>query len=127
MQWGLILAVALGGAIGSVARYLLAGLIPSSGGGFNWGILWVNVIGAFVMGVIVEGSALKWNLTPELRAFLTVGILGGFTTFSTFSLDSVLLLQRGAYAAAAGYIGGSVILSIAALFAGLYLVRTIYA
>ena len=127
MDFGILLAVAVGGAFGSVARYLLAGVIQPAGSNFNWGILAVNVLGGFVMGVIVEGSALRWNLAPELRAFLTVGILGGFTTFSTFSLDSVLLLQRGAYAAAAGYIGGSVVLSILALFAGLYVVRAIYA
>jgi len=75
----------------------------------------------------VEGSALKFNLSPELRSFLTVGILGGYTTFSTFSLDSALLLQRGEYLQAAGYIIGSVVLSILALFAGLWVVRLIYA
>jgi CrcB protein len=62
-----------------------------------------------------------------MRAFFTTGILGGYTTFSTFSLDSVLLLQKGEYALAAFYIIGSVVLSIAALFAGLYLVRALYA
>jgi len=85
----------------------------------------VNVSGGFLMGVIVELSALKLNLSPELRAFLTVGVLGGYTTFSTFSLDSVLLIQRGAYASAAAYMAGSAILSVAALFAGLWLVRAI--
>jgi CrcB protein len=79
------------------------------------------------MGVVVEVSALKFSLPPELRAFLTVGILGGYTTFSTFSLESVLLIQRGAYGAAAAYIAGSTLLSIAALFAGLQLIRTLYA
>jgi CrcB protein len=128
MSLGVLLAVAIGGALGSLARhYLSSAIYAATGNSFPWGILWVNVIGGFVMGVIVEASALRWNLMPELRAFLTVGILGGFTTFSTFSLDSVLLLQKGAYGAAAGYIGGSVILSILALFAGLYLARAIYA
>ena len=79
------------------------------------------------MGLIVEGSALKFNLSPELRSFLTVGILGGYTTFSTFSLDSALLLQRGEYVQAAGYVIGSVALSILALFAGLWLMRAVYA
>ena len=65
------------------------------------------------MGLIVEASALKLNLSPELRAFLTVGILGGYTTFSTFSLDSALLLQKGQYGQAAAYVIGSVVLSIA--------------
>jgi CrcB protein len=79
------------------------------------------------MGLIVEAGALKLNLSPDLRAFLTVGILGGYTTFSTFSLDSALLLQRGEYLQAAAYIVGSVVLSILALFAGLWIVRVIYA
>jgi CrcB protein len=80
-----------------------------------------------LMGLIVEASALKLNLPPDLRAFLTVGILGGYTTFSTFSLDSALLLQKGAYLQAAAYMIGSVVLSVLALFAGLWLVRAIYA
>ena len=79
------------------------------------------------MGLIVEASALKLNLSPELRTFLTVGILGGYTTFSTFSLDSALLLQKGQYGLAAAYVIGSVVLSIAALFAGLWIVRALYA
>jgi CrcB protein len=77
------------------------------------------------MGVIVELSALKLSISPELRAFLTVGVLGGYTTFSTFSLDSALLIERGAYASAAAYVIGSAVLSIAALFAGLWIVRVI--
>src|ERR1700712_3853794 len=105
MQFPILLAVALGGAFGSLLRH--------------------NITGGFLMGVIVELGALKLNLTPEVRAFLTVGVLGGYTTFSTFSLDSVLLLQRGAYAAAGLYIVGSVALSIAALIAGLQLVRAL--
>jgi len=64
-------------------------------------------------------------MSPEVRAFLTVGILGGYTTFSTFSLDSVLLIERGSYVSAAIYIAGSALLSILALFAGLWLVRSI--
>ena len=126
MQNGILIAIALGGAIGSLLRYFVASAIQSpANSGFPIGIFIVNITGGLLMGIIVELSALKLNLTPEVRAFLTVGILGGYTTFSTFSLDSVLLLQRGAYASAALYIGGSVLLSIAALFAGLYLVRTL--
>jgi fluoride exporter len=126
MQWGIILAVALGGALGSLARYFVAGAVQSAvSPGFPWGIFVVNISGGFIMGLIVEASALKLNLTPEMRAFLTVGILGGYTTFSTFSLDSALLIERGAYGAAAVYMAGSAILSVAALFAGLWLVRSI--
>ena len=126
MQIGIVLAVALGGAIGSLARFFLAGRIQSlAWPGFPWGIFVVNVSGGFIMGVIVELSALKITLTPEMRAFLTVGILGGYTTFSTFSLDCALLIERGAWASAAAYMSGSATLSVAALFAGLWLVRAL--
>jgi CrcB protein len=126
MQISILIAVALGGALGSLLRYFVASAIQTpASAGFPWGIFVVNISGGFLMGVIVELGALKLNLAPEIRTFLTVGILGGYTTFSTFSLDSVLLLQRGAYASAAAYIVGSTVLSIAALFAGLYLVRAL--
>ena len=126
MQIGILLAVAVGGALGSLARYFVASAVQSAAWpGFPWGIFVVNISGGFIMGVIVELGALKVALTPEVRAFLTVGILGGYTTFSTFSLDSVLLIQRGAWAAAAAYMAGSTILSVVALFSGLWLVRAL--
>lgn len=125
MQPMILLAIALGGAAGSLARYAVAGTIQQASMQFPWGIFVVNVTGGFVMGIIVELSALKLSIGPELRAFLTVGVLGGYTTFSTFSLDSVLLIERGAYASAAAYIIGSAVLSILALFAGLWIVRAI--
>ena len=121
------LAVMVGGGLGSLARWWLAGAIQPAGSAFAWGIFAVNILGGFLMGAIVELGALKLNLSPELRAFLTTGILGGFTTFSAFSLDSAILLQKGEYALAAAYVIGSVLLSIAALFAGLWLVRALYA
>jgi CrcB protein len=124
---GVILSVGVGGGLGALIRYFVAGWVQPAGSDFNWGIFVVNITGGLVMGLIVEASALKLNLSPELRAFLTTGILGGYTTFSTFSLDSVLLLQKGQYAAAAFYIIGSVALSILALFAGLWIVRAVYA
>ena len=126
MQLGILLAVALGGALGSLLRYFVAGAVQSATWpGFPWGIFVVNISGGFAMGLIVELSALKLNLTPEVRAFLTVGILGGYTTFSTFSLDSALLIERGDYSGAALYIAGSALLSIMALFAGLWFIRWI--
>jgi fluoride exporter len=124
---GTLFAVGVGGGLGALARYYIAGWVQPAGVAFNWGIFVVNISGGLLMGIIVEASALKLNLSPELRAFLTVGILGGYTTFSTFSLDSVLLLQRGEYGQAAFYVIGSVVLSILALIAGLWLVRTFYA
>jgi fluoride exporter len=124
---GMVFAVGLGGGVGALARYFIAGWLQPAGANFDWGIFAVNISGGFLMGLIVEASALRLNLAPELRSFLTVGILGGYTTFSTFSLDSALLLQKGEYALAAGYMIGSVVLSIAALFAGLWVVRVLYA
>ena len=87
----------------------------------------VNVTGGFLMGALTEAMALKFNLSPEMRAFLTTGILGGYTTFSTFSLEAALLIQRQVWGQATLYIAGSALLSILALFAGLWLMRAVYA
>jgi CrcB protein len=122
----MIIAIAAGGAIGAVARYLLSTQITHAmGSGFPWGILLVNIVGCFIMGVIAEFSALSWNLSPEMRAFLTTGILGGFTTFSAFALDTAVLSERGDITNTLLYVGGSVGGSLLALYLGLYLVRTI--
>jgi CrcB protein len=128
MQWGVLSMVALGGALGSLARYLVAGAVqPAWWPGFPFGIFVVNITGGLAMGLVTALAVLKLNLAPEMRAFLTTGVLGGYTTFSTFSLDSAMLMQRGAYAQAGAYVIGSVVLSILALFAGLWLVRALYA
>ncbi len=124
---GTVLAVGVGGGLGALARYYIAGWVQPPGAEFNWGIFVVNITGGLLMGMIVEASALRLNLSPELRSFLTVGILGGYTTFSTFSLDSALMLQKGQYGLASAYVIGSVVLSILALFAGLWIIRAIYA
>jgi CrcB protein len=127
MKMGIVAAVAMGGAIGSVTRYFVSGIQNPAWTGFPYGIFTVNVTGGFVMGLLTELMALKFSVSPEVRAFLTTGIMGGYTTFSTFSLESALLIQRGAYVTATGYVAGSAVLSIAALFCGLWLVRAIYA
>jgi len=120
----MILAIAAGGALGSVARYLMAGWIGHLfGPAFPLGVMLVNILGSAVMGALAEAMALAWNASPDMRAFLTVGILGGFTTFSSFSLDAVLLIQRGDLGWAAVYVLGSVVLSLLGLVAGLHLVR----
>lgn len=123
-----ILWVALGGAIGSAARYgvnVWAGRMLGSE--FPWHTFIVNVVGCFAMGVLVELMALKLNIGNETRAFLTTGILGGFTTFSAYSLDFAVLVERKSYGAAFAYGTGSVALSLIAVFAGLSLVRTLAA
>ena len=123
-----ILAIAAGGAIGAVGRHLLAHQVAGlMGHGFPWGILVCNVLGSFVMGVLVEFMALSWSTSLEMRAFLTVGILGAFTTFSTFSLDVVLLLQRGEMLKAGLYVVASVVCSVLGLMLGLQAVRTVLA
>lgn len=118
--------VAVGGALGSAARYgvnVWSG--RALGAEFPWHTLIVNVVGCFVMGALVELMALKLNVGSDTRAFLTTGVLGGFTTFSAFSLDFALLVERKTYGAAAAYGVGSVTLSLIAVFAGLSLVRTL--
>jgi len=123
-----VLWVALGGAIGSAARY---GVNVWSGRMFGtefpWHTLIVNILGCFLMGVLTEMLALKLHLSHEARAFLTTGILGGFTTFSAFSLDFAYLVERKEVLAAGGYVLASVVLSLLAVFAGMSLIRTIYA
>lgn len=121
-----VLWVALGGAIGSAARYgfyVLSGRLL--GTAFPWHTLAVNVIGSLAMGVLIALMAHRLNVSGDIRAFLTTGILGGFTTFSAYSLDFALLVERKAYMLAGTYAAGSVVLSLAAVFAGLHLVRAL--
>jgi fluoride exporter len=122
----LVLYAAAGGAIGTVARHLAnVGFGRWLGAGFPWSTLFVNVVGGFLMGAVIEALALRFDGSLELRTFIATGILGGFTTFSAFSMDAVLLMQRGETVAAAVYIGASVVLSIVALLAGLWLTRVV--
>ncbi len=121
---GLYLSVALGGALGACARYGAGTLmLRLMGPGYPYGTLFVNIFGSFLMGLLIEYMALKWSPSPEMRSFLVTGFLGAFTTFSTFSLDVALQVQRGEYLAAGGYILLSVFLSIVGLFVGLHLMR----
>ncbi len=120
--------IAAGGAIGSVARYMSTAVVGAIlGTEFPWGILLVNVSGSMILGLLIELMVPHWTLNMEWRAFLTIGIMGGFTTFSSFSLDTVALMQRGDFALAALYVVGSVVLSVGALFGAMMLVRTVFA
>jgi CrcB protein len=121
-----VLWVALGGAIGASTRYFIGTqTLRLMGTGFPWGTLCVNIIGSFLMGILIELLALKFNVSQDVRHFLITGILGGFTTFSAFSLDFVVLTERKAHLLAWSYLGASVALSILALFAGLWLARMV--
>jgi fluoride exporter len=116
--------VMLGGAIGAGLRHLanLAAL-RVFGPGFPWGTMGINIAGSLVMGLFIELLARKFGASNELRLFVATGILGGFTTFSAFSLDFATLSGRGEFVHAAFYAIASVVLSIVALFAGLWLGR----
>jgi CrcB protein len=120
----MIFYVAAGGAIGAVGRY---GVVSLSGAllghGFPFGTLIVNIAGSFLLGALIEVSALVWSPSPEIRAMIVIGILGAFTTFSTFSLDTVALMTRGETAHAMVYVAASVLASIGALWAGMALLR----
>ncbi len=120
-----LLYVMVGGAVGSGARYLTGRAMTALlGAGYPFGTLAVNLVGGLLMGVLV--GVLARNAAPEgWRLLIGVGVLGGFTTFSSFSLDVVTMIERGAPGLALGYILVSVIGSIAALFAGLSAVRAV--
>ena len=122
-----LISVAIGGALGASLRYLAGiGVIRVFGQtGFPLGIIFVNVFGSFLMGVFVVAAAQRGlsNLSP----FVMTGLLGGFTTFSAFSLDAVTLYERGDVAQAALYVTLSVVLSICGLVAGLWIARAVFA
>ena len=123
-----LFAVALGGAVGASGRYLFGmQMLRLMGPVFPWGTLGVNIIGSLIMGVLAESFALRFNVSAEMRSFLMTGVLGGFTTFSAFSLDAGVMIERNDFALAGLYIAASVVGSIAALFLGLYAVRTVLA
>jgi CrcB protein len=118
--------IAAGGALGSALRHFVnvsAGRLL--GTEFPWGTAIVNIAGSFAMGVLIALMALRWSASQETRAFLTTGILGGFTTFSAFSLDFAALFERRAFELAGTYAAASVALSLLAIFAGLWLVRAL--
>lgn len=122
-----LLYVALGGAIGAGARYLcVQGVTRISGHGFPYGTMAVNIAGSFAMGLLIAWLASRSAGDNALRLFIATGVLGGFTTFSAFSLDFAVLFERGEMMAAFGYVAGSVALSIGALFAGLMLARAVF-
>ena len=120
--------IAMGSALGGVGRYLLGGLVQRlAAGTFPAGTLFVNISGSFLLGLILRYAVETPALTPELRALLTVGLCGGYTTFSTFSYETVALVEDGDWTRAALYIALSLGLSLLATFLGFVAAREIVA
>ena len=116
-----LIQVAVGGAIGASARYLTGiAAIRIMGHGFPWGTLTVNVVGSFLMGILVVLLAHFGNRSAP---FLSTGVLGGFTTFSAFSLDALTMFERGQTGVAGAYVAASVVLSLGAIVAGVLIAR----
>lgn len=120
------IAIFFGAGFGGLLRHVLNTWITALiGTGYPYGILAINVIGSTVMGFLAGWFAFKGEAPQELKLFLTTGVLGGFTTFSAFSLDAALLIERGESWLAAMYVIASVVLSILGLFAGLWAMRAL--
>jgi CrcB protein len=120
------LAVFVGAGLGGMLRHAVnRASFVYFGPGFPYGTLIVNVVGGLLMGVLAELFLVKGGGSQEFRLFLTTGFLGGFTTFSAFSLDAALMWERSDYAALGAYVTGSVVLSVAALFLGMATVRSL--
>ena len=120
------LIVAAGGALGAMARYGLGRLLPVTGG-WPWPTLAANVLGGLLMGGLTGWLAFRGGAQSEsIRLFAAVGVLGGFTTCSAFSLETALMIERRQFAMASGYVAVSVVVSITALFLGLMLARRVF-
>ncbi len=123
-----ILLIALGGALGSLARFGCVHVTTRFfGTSFPWGTLGINVVGSLLIGVVAGYVSLKTGIADDLRSFVMIGFLGGFTTFSAFSLDAIMLWEKGDALQALGYVMASVILSILAAFSGLMISRNLFA
>ncbi len=124
----LIFAIAIGGALGAVGRHVVSVLMLQwISSNIPLGTLLVNVVGSFVLGLVYECGTLVWQSSNEFKAFLIVGILGGFTTFSTFSLEIVVLFQKGEIGAGVLYAVGSLVLAVLGLTMGIIFGRSIFA
>ena len=126
MSFNMIVAVSIGGSLGAVGRLLIHNFIGQMfGQGFPFGTIFVNILGSFCLGVLIEGFSNIYAVTPEIRAFFVIGVLGSFTTFSTFSFDFVALWIRDEFLLACVYMLGSVLLGIIGSLSGTLITRAI--
>ncbi|HEY7485067.1 MAG TPA: fluoride efflux transporter CrcB [Streptosporangiaceae bacterium] len=122
-QWAVLTAISIGGGLGSVGRYLVGQAVPSAPGRLPWSTLLINVSGCLILGAL-NGYLLEgWPSRRYVRAFWAIGVLGGFTTFSTYTAELRDLLDRGALPAAGGYAFGSLVAGLAAVWAGVAVAR----
>ena len=126
MKWADLAQVVVGAGVGGGLRYALGGLIAGRwGASFPWHTLVINVVGAFLLGVLMALSVERGIGNPSLRLLIGVGVLGGFTTFSTLSYESLALLERGLWAQGTANMFGSGVVGLVAAYAGLVLGRAI--
>ena len=126
ISWRMLFGIALGGALGTLARWGFGAWAQRFCAEFPYGTLTINVTGSLILGFLVR-YATQTNAAPELRAALTIGFCGGFTTFSTFSYEAARLIEDGSIGRAAAYMLASVLLSLAAVFAGFAIARAMLA
>ena len=118
-----VMCIAAGGALGAVARYAVGGVVERLvGDGFAWGTLSVNLVGSFLIGVLAA-TCEHADISANMRLLLMTGLLGAFTTFSTFSLETVRMLDDGRWTHAAANVGGSCAMGVAMVVAGMFVVR----
>jgi CrcB protein len=115
--------IALGGGLGAITRYGLDALLPTRPGQFPWGTFTINVLGCFLIGVLMVLITEVWSAHRLVRPFLGVGILGGFTTFSTYAVEILGLLRPGSVGVAFGYLAGTLVGAMLAVIAGVWLTR----
>jgi CrcB protein len=126
-QWAAVAAVATGGAIGSVLRFLIGTWsLQLLGPGFPWGTFAINVSGAFVIGLVLTLAETRVGLPPYMRLFVATGILGGYTTFSTYAYETYLLSRDGFSTLSLWYGFGSIVAGVAAVLLGILIARVVF-
>lgn len=119
--------VAIGGMLGAMARYFCVSLLAEKSLNFPYATLWVNILGCFLIGAISEFFAIKSYLPVEAKMLLVTGFLGAFTTFSTFGLDTVSLINKAAFVHSVVYVFSSVFVGILSIYASIFMVRRLFA
>ncbi|MEU8078167.1 fluoride efflux transporter CrcB [Catellatospora citrea] len=122
-QWDVLAVISAGGLLGALARYAVSRALPASPTGFPWGIFLVNVSGCLLIGVLMALVAHVWPGRRLLRPFLGTGVLGGYTTFSAYTVDIVRLADAGAVAVAAAYLVGTLLVALPAVYGGMVVTR----